>query len=231
MSTRFMRRELSERAVLFLIAGTAMTLAAIFLKIADSVRENEVVVHTDRHVLDFVLRHRTAWLSDLARAVTMVGSVWVVAPLVVAAVAGLVVRRRRDDALFVALASLGAAILVAIVKHAVGRPRPAISDRLVSAAGGAFPSGHAAQSVACYFALAIVAAGLVQSRRARTFAYAGASAIAVAVGGSRVYLGVHWASDVVCGWLLAGGWLLVLVGARFAVASARAARSGRGLVD
>ncbi len=203
-----------------------MTFAAILLKLADSVRENEVVVRIDRHVLDFVVQHRVGWLSSIARAVTLLGSAWVVAPVVFGAVAFLVLRHRVGDALFVALSSIGTAILVAIVKHIVGRPRPATADRLVAATGAAFPSGHAAQSVACYTALAVVAATGFRSQRGRALADAGAATIALTVAASRVYLGVHWLSDVVSGWLIAGGWLLALAGLRHAVAGSPGSSSG-----
>jgi undecaprenyl-diphosphatase len=206
----------------FLLAGAVTAFAAVFLKLADSVRESEVVVRVDQRVLDFVSAHRVAWLSRGARSVTLLGSGSVVAVVVALAVVLLALRHRPFDGLFVALSSTGAAVLVEIVKHVVDRPRPAGSHRLVSATGAAFPSGHAAQSVACYFALAVVVAAGARSRRARTLTFIVAATIALAVGGSRVYLGVHWASDVVSGWLLAGGWLLALVGVRFAMTGAEA---------
>ncbi|HEY5013136.1 MAG TPA: phosphatase PAP2 family protein [Acidimicrobiia bacterium] len=203
--------------MLFLVAGAVTAFAAGFLKLADSVRESEVVVRVDHRVLDFVSAHRVGWVSRGARWVTLLGSGSVVAVVVAVAVVVLVLRRRPFDALFVALSSTGAAVLVEVVKNVVGRPRPASSARLVSASGAAFPSGHAAQSIACYAALAVVVAAGARSRRSRPLVVLAAATIGLTVGGSRVYLGVHWASDVVSGWLLAAGWLLALVGVRFAM--------------
>lgn len=128
-------------------------------------------------------------------------------------VAALVRKGQRRIALVVALSSIGTVVLVSVTKRFVARARPPVADHLVSAHGLAFPSGHSAQSVACYGALAWVVWVLGQKRRTRMYAVAGAAATALLVGLSRVYLGVHWPSDVVSGWLLATGWLSALVGA------------------
>ena len=202
------------RLVPFVVAGTVLLLAAAFLKLADSVRESELAVRLDRNALDFVVHHRVAWISRIARFATLLGSAWVVVIVILAAAAVLVRLHRPIDALFVALSSAGTAGLVAVVKHVVGRSRPVAADRLVAAGGAAFPSGHAAQSVACYAALAVVVATTSRTTKVRVLAWVSAATIALVVGASRVYLGVHWPSDVVSGWLLAGGWLLTLVGLR-----------------
>ena len=203
-----------RRRELLSIAGAVTVLGVVFLKLADSVRESEFVVRADQNTLEFVLRHRVGWLSTTARLVTILGSGWIIALIVASSAAALALRHRHVDALFVALSVTGTAIAVTIVKHTVGRPRPALHDRLVTATGAAFPSGHAAQSIACYGALAAVLVFASRSNRVRMFATVAAALIAFAVGGSRIYLGVHWLSDVLSGWLLAAGWLLALIGIR-----------------
>ena len=164
--------------------------------------------------MDFVVRHRVGWISHVARTVTLFGNGLVVASVVVVSVVFFLVRRRFFDALFLGLSSAGTAVLVAVVKHLIDRPRPVATLRLVAATGAAFPSGHAAQSVACYGALAFVVVRSTRSRRARVQAVTAAAFVAFAIGASRVYLGVHWPSDVVSGWMIATGLLLTLAGAR-----------------
>jgi len=203
---------------LLAVAGTALTFAAAFLKLADSVRESELVVRIDQNTLDFTLRHRVGWLSQTARIVTMLGSGWTVAAVIVFAATMFLFRHRYIDALFVTTSTVGTAIAVATMKQAVGRPRPALPDRLITATGAAFPSGHAAQSIACYGALAVVIVSTSRSNRTRMVVISGAAVIALAIGASRIYLGVHWLSDVVGGWLVATGWLLTLIGIRAATA-------------
>jgi undecaprenyl-diphosphatase len=107
--------------------------------------------------------------------------------------------------------------LVLVAKLAIARPRPGVPVRLIDASGYAFPSGHAAQSLACYGALAIIAAVLIDDRRARVLVCTVAALTAFVVGLSRVVLGAHWFSDVVAGWVLAGGWLAVLLTGRRAL--------------
>ncbi len=217
----------ARRVVLTVIAGVVVASGAAFLKITDSVRESELVVRIDRRTYDFVLRHRVGWISSVARVVTYVGNTVVVTLVVLGAVAWLLTKRRTGDAVFVAGSAGGAAVLVTVLKHVVGRPRPAAPHRLIAASGAAFPSGHATQSVACYAAIAVVAAASTRSRRSRVLLAAGAAVIAFLVGASRVYLGVHWASDVVSGWLLGAGWLLALAGVRFAMNSPAAEAASR----
>jgi undecaprenyl-diphosphatase len=136
-----------------------------------------------------------------------------VTPIVIVSVIALITVRQRGAALVVGLSSAGTAVLVAVTKHAVGRARPPVAQQLVSAHGDAFPSGHSAQSIACYGALAWLAWELGKPRRVRVVATIAAVVVALLVGLSRVYLGVHWPSDVLSGWLLAIGWLATLVGA------------------
>jgi len=95
------------------------------------------------------------------------GSGWIVAAVITSSATALALRHRCTDALFVAANATGTAITVAILKHAVGRPRPALPDRLISETGTAFPSGDAAQSIACYGALAVVMVRAPRSNRTR----------------------------------------------------------------
>jgi membrane-associated phospholipid phosphatase len=215
------RADVVRRRLILVVAGIVGVLVALFLKLADSVRESDVVARIDSNAMTWVLHHRVGWLTQLARFFTFLGSAWVVTVVVVAAAAFLVVRRRRSDALLVVLSAAGTAMLVEVMKHAINRPRPPVSGRLVTVTGAAFPSGHAAQSVACYAAVAVVAALATRSTRRRIVLGVAAGATAVAIGTSRVYLGVHWPTDVVSGWLLAGGWLLVLIGVREVFGAAR----------
>ena len=93
----------------------------------------------------------------------------------------------------------GLAAIIAITKLLVARSRPPIRLQLVSAHGAAFPSGHSAESIAFYGVLAWIVVQLAASRAVRASACAAAGVIALTVGFSRVYLGVHWTSDVVSG--------------------------------
>ncbi len=194
------------------IAAAALAVSAIvFLMALGSVTELGTTVRSDHSLFDFVITHRSAWITHIARFFTALGSGWVVAPVTTFAVIVLAFRGRLAIAGVLAASTIGTALSVSLVKALVDRSRPPIGDHLVNAIGAAFPSGHAAQSVACYAALAWVVTGLTRSRSIRAGAWSIAAVIALGVGWSRVYLGVHWPSDVVGGWSLAGAWLALLV--------------------
>lgn len=197
-------------------AGAVFVVLGIVGKLAESVRESDTVVRSDVRIRNLVIEHRTAFLTHTARIVTQLGSGWVTGLIVVACVVALAIRRRWRAALVVGLSSAGAALLVEVVKRLVGRTRPPIATRLVDAHGLAFPSGHAAQSIACYGAIAWLAWELGGTRRVRVLAAVMAASIAFAVGFSRVYLGVHWPSDVLSGWLVGLGWLTAMIGCSLA---------------
>ncbi len=97
----------------------------------------------------------------------------------------------------------------------MARPRPPVAERLISVTGWSFPSGHATQSVAFWGMLVVVLCG-GRTRAVRTVGWVVAALVALAVGLSRIYLGVHWISDVTAGWLLGGAWLctLAVIGTR-----------------
>ena len=116
-----------------------------------------------------------------------------------------------------------------LFRSVVGRERPPSTIWLVEATGASFPSGHATKGVACWVALSSTIVLLVKGRALRvTITFAGA-ALAGAIGVSRIYLGVHWMSDVVCGWAVASLWLVTLL--LIGWAGPRIWNEGRGPVD
>ncbi len=150
------------------------------------------------------------WLPSVAIDITALGSPPVLA-IVVAAVAGLLVvtgRGRAALATIIACASGGA--VVTLVKLDIARPRPTIVPHLVPAAHASFPSGHAAGSAIVYMTLAALATLTTDDRRVHRYLISIAALLVAAIGASRVYLGVHWPSDVLAGWsfgtLWAVGW-------------------------
>jgi undecaprenyl-diphosphatase len=161
---------------------------------------------------------RGSGLALAARTVTFFGSPPWLDLLAALAVLRLAWRRDRT-ALRLAVAFLGAVALHALIVRLVDRPRPPVAH-LAAAAGASFPSGHATESAALYGALAWLVWRRVRGPW-RVAAGALLLTLIAAIGLSRPVLGVHYPSDVLAGWLLAAGWLaVVLTRAR----SARAAR-------
>lgn len=171
----------------------------------------------DRRIISWVVAHRSAGATTLARSFSLIGSTKFLLPVVVCVALGLAWRRRLALAGLVVVAWGGSIGLYNLTKVIVERPRPPQAIRLASAAGSSLPSGHAAQSLATYVALAVVAAAVLP--RVSVPARVLAVILAAGVGCSRVYLGVHWATDVGAGWMAAGLWIIVVL---WAAAPARA---------
>jgi undecaprenyl-diphosphatase len=162
----------------------------------------------DRSITAWVVAHRGSALTSLAHALSTVGSQGVLLPVVAVVAILLLVRGGRGPAGLLVVIWAGAIELYSLTKHVVGRPRPPMHLWLTSASSSAFPSGHATQSLATYAAFALVCGALLP--RARRPALVVAVLLAAGVGWSRVYLGVHWATDVLAGWLAAASWVALV---------------------
>jgi len=198
--------------LVLLSAGVAIALAGGGFAVGlEDVMEGDGVVGADPVVQRFLIEHRTGGLTDLFRVITRLGGPAVIISVSVVVTVLLVWRHHRVLALGLVLATVGTAILVAVVKLLVDRSRPPPINRLAAATGASFPSGHSAEAIAFYGALAWIVVELVHDRRLRVLACAGAIVLGLMVGFSRAYLGVHWTSDVVSGWLLGLAWLAATI--------------------
>lgn len=146
---------------------------------------------------------RTGTLTSVAHAVSWLGRSAVLLPAAVIVSLASTATRRASRGLEVLLATVGAIIIQNADKALVHRPRPPV-PHLEQVSGASFPSGHATESAAFLLMLAVA---LAPGRRA---ALALAALVAVAVGASRVYLGVHYPTDVAAGWLLGAAWTAVI---------------------
>ncbi len=162
--------------------------------------------------------HGPDWLPDAARDVTALGSGTVLTPVVLAVVGLLLVQRHQLTALALAGAALSGSWAVALLKTHVGRARPTIVEHWAVVHNNSFPSGHAASSAVIYLTLAALASQVTPGRAVRAYLIGVAILLTGAIGVSRVYLGVHWPSDVLAGWsfgtLWAIGWWRATVAMR-----------------
>jgi undecaprenyl-diphosphatase len=161
---------------------------------------------TEAALLASVASSRTPDLTEAALAVTRLGDVWILTVVSLLTVTALAFRSRRA-ALFVAASVAGAAVIHYALKAITARPRPTIAP-LFEAGGWSFPSGHAMATFCFLFALALVIPP--ERSRTRTLAFVAVAGAVVAVGLTRVYLGVHYPTDVIAGWALGLSWVAVL---------------------
>ncbi len=194
---------------LALTAQLAVLAAAgwAFGSLLQDVLGGDDATRVDLPVVRYLAEHRTAWLTTTMRDVTWLGSTVVLVPLIVTV--GLAARHRtRSWATMAQLAlSLGGAIaLYDLIKPLVGRPRPHVGQLVSTATGYAFPSGHATQTAAVAVTLAALGAVLTGSWPRKVTIWSAAALGCLIVGFSRVYLGVHWPTDVLGGYALGALW-------------------------
>ena len=150
-----------------------------------------------------------AWLPSAVRDVTALGSTIVLTFLVaVTAIFLWLAGRLRTALLLIAATALGS-LTVETIKALVSRSRPDLAGRLMEETSKSFPSGHAALSAIVYLTLATLLFPVLPDRRIRAFVLIVALTLTLSVGVSRVYLGVHWPSDVVAGWAFGGVWAML----------------------
>ncbi len=201
----------ARNARLFLWLGGASLALLVFVRITRELIEGDVSA-PDHAILLAVARIRTPWLTSMAMDVTALGSVTLVALFSAFTLVVLLVLRDRRGALQLLVASAGAGILTLVTKDLIERVRPAEAQQLVVVTGFSYPSGHSVSTAALYLTIAIIAGHYMQHSRARAAIVVSVAAVVIMVGVSRVYLGVHYATDVVSGISLGAAWALLVAG-------------------
>jgi membrane-associated phospholipid phosphatase len=165
------------------------------------------LVSLDGAVAVWLHTNATGLVTVLLSGVTRLGGAQVLLAVTLSAAFVLLLRRRVAHAALMGAALGGAEALNLTLKAAFERPRPSFSEPLATAAGFSFPSGHAMVSLTVYGALAFVIAAHASTRRERILVVGSALALVLAIGFSRVYLGVHYASDVLAAYCAGLAWL------------------------
>lgn len=158
----------------------------------------------DRAIVRRVGRARGPAPTVLAQVVTSFGSVFGAVGVTLAGMA--LARRRPRVAAQIAVGALGGVSAELVIKRFFRRERPHILTHLEHVTSTSFPSGHAMASSSLYLTLAFVVARGQRKRTRRAAAFAGAGAVASSVAATRVYLGVHWPTDVLAGLVLGTAW-------------------------
>lgn len=142
------------------------------------------------------------------RDLTALGGITVLTLLTLAVLAFLILRGQRASALFLAIAIVGGQVLSHLMKFSFARPRPELVPHIVEVSSASFPSGHSMMAAVTYLTLAVMLSRNEDQLRLKVFHFAIAVLMTFLVGASRVYLGVHWPSDVLAGWALGAAWAL-----------------------
>lgn len=209
-----LRRLLLQREVRLLMPPVLVAgLLAVFLKLADDIREGESHAYDTAILLAF----RTSdpigpwWFETLMTDLTALGGFAVLILFSLIAIGYLLVLRQHVAAVLVVVSGLGGTLLNNLLKYGFDRPRPDLVAHLTEVHTLSFPSGHAMLSAVIYLTLGVLLARSQKTRALKVYILATAILLTVLVGISRIYLGVHWPSDVLAGWCLGGAWAIACV--------------------
>jgi undecaprenyl-diphosphatase len=201
----------------WLSAGSGALLVWLFLELSEELfgggAEASRVAAVDGLVLRAAASLRRGWLTGVAVDLTALGSATVLSLCTAAALIGLLAARNRVGAVQLSATAAGSAVWVGLLKHLLERDRPLIVPRLVEVSGFSFPSGHSLAAAAIYTTLAILACRDIAPGWPRAAVLVLGFTLIVAIGISRVYLGVHYPSDVLAGILLGCGWAFLTMAA------------------
>ena len=150
-----------------------------------------------------------SWFEEAVRDVTSLGGTAVLTYVTATVVFYLLVARNPAAALFVFVAVAGGQVLSSLLKLGIDRPRPDLVSHLVDVHTLSFPSGHAMLSAVTYLTLGALLARILPGRAAKIYVLSVAVLTTLLVGASRVYLGVHWPSDVLAGWCAGFAWAML----------------------
>ena len=197
----------SQRAGYGLFGATSIGFVVITILVATN---TSWLIEMDESVQERVFELRSAWSNDTMLWITRLGSRWVIGSALLVLTFWVVRTGRCRKALTVmVIAFLANPFLEMVLKAAVGRDRPALSQ-LVPGNGPAFPSGHVLATVGFYGVLAAVIWRSSERRWIRIGGYGAATIVILSVGLSRIFLGVHWFSDVVGGMLVGTAFVLAV---------------------
>lgn len=203
--------ELPILVALLLVVGGAWA----FIAIADEVREGDTQKFDERVLL--ALRHPDdpatpigpKWLTSVALDTTALGSPTVLVLMTGAVVGHLLILGLRKDAGFLCVAAAGGMLVSGVLKYTFQRDRPTVVGHLAQVMSSSFPSGHAMLSAVIFMTLGVMLASEVDSRRAKVYYLSLAVILSFAVGLTRIFLGVHYPTDVLAGWSAGLTWAVL----------------------
>jgi undecaprenyl-diphosphatase len=205
----------SRRRPWALIAGVLVAIALLGLLFLASVIAGGNALAFDRALILAMrvpghpdLPIGPAKLPSMARDITALGSGTVLTLVVTLATVLLLLRRMWRTAALTVLATLTGGFTVSLLKRMFERARPDLVEHLMRETSSSFPSGHSANSAIVYLTVATLLFPMIRQARVRLFVVAATMTIVAMIGVSRVYLGVHWPSDVLAGWIFGALWAL-----------------------
>lgn len=192
---------------IFLLSGAALAIGCTwaFSEVAEHVRQG-TTQRFDDAVMRWLGQHQYPPLQSVMLEITALGTGTVVTMIVLVAGMFLWLNKHKHSAILLVVATLGGLVLDTLLKIGFNRPRPQIFTWGTRAVSSSFPSGHAMSSIVVYGTVAYLAARLQRNFASRVATMVLAAVIIVAIASSRLYLGVHYPSDVLAGLIIGLAW-------------------------
>lgn len=192
---------------IYLVGGATIAIAgtAAFVELASHVRSGATQAF-DESVMRWMGAHRIEWIERSLIEITALGTGLVVMMIVVISALFLIATQHRFSAFLLLVASAGGIVLNAVLKSSFDRPRPQLFEWLTEPSSSSFPSGHAMSSAIVYFTVAYLIARLEKRRWMRVVTILSSLLIVLLISVSRLYLGVHYPSDVLAGMIIGLAW-------------------------
>ncbi|HEV2904186.1 MAG TPA: phosphatase PAP2 family protein [Pyrinomonadaceae bacterium] len=196
---------------LLVIVGAMLVFAAVVDRVVEGQTRafDEAVLLAFRHPSNPSKPIGPFWLPIMFRDITGLGSYAVVTLITLAVIGYLLMDGKRGAALLVLLSVGGGAALSNVLKFAIERPRPDLVVHLVEVNTTSFPSGHAMLSAVTYLTLGALLSRVEARRYAKIYVLTVAVTLTFLIGISRIYLGVHWPTDVLAGWGVGSAWAML----------------------
>jgi len=208
-------RELGWSEVVLLVVALIVLLCSYcFIELADEVKEGETqsvdewILRSLRQADDPAVPIGPAWLREAGLDLTSLGSPAVLLLMVIGVIGLMLLQRQYRIIMLTVLATSTGSLAAALLKYLIGRNRPTVVPHLREVTTPSFPSGHAMLSAIVYLTLGILLMQVVQGRAAKLYCLMGAMFLMFLVGISRIYLGVHYPTDVLAGWVAGIAWAL-----------------------
>lgn len=212
---RNLHRAAKENPVIVAIIALCLACFALFVGVADQVTEGDTLA-IDKQIM-LALRNPAdvtdplggPWLEEIMRDLTGLGGVFVLCFVTVSVFIYLLVIRHGAHALYIGL-SIGTGLAFSsMLKYGFDRPRPDLVPHGSFVYTSSFPSGHSLMSALVYLTLGAMLAEFQPNRALKVYILAICVTVTLMVGCSRVYLGVHWPTDVLAGWLAGASWAML----------------------
>ena len=226
---RVARAEIAAVTALFVVAFGVVA----FAELADDMKE------TDGQALDHAVLAAMRpnvdpsdalgpwWLEEAAADLTSLGGIAVLGLFATVVVVFLIMQRKRLSALLLLVGLSGGVALSEGLKAVFDRDRPAQAYQAVDTINASFPSGHALLSAVFYLSIAVMLTRAFPERHFKAFILGVGILLTLVVGATRVYLGAHWATDVLAGWSVGAAWAMALWLVAYSLQRLQASRAGQ----